>query len=487
MITPLKTSVDGAGEHTLVVEVTGAALGGGGSVDVSGLATETTLVALKNAVLSQIEIASTLWTDDSGAFYVRRDTVSEATGTAVITFYTPAGAAATPGTGLRPASGSKDYEITSTGYTASASGTGYTAGDALIHAIVLETSGAAPVVSASIWLNITTGLVLAAPPAGANVTLQSPLPTGAATSAKQDTIIAAFTALATSAKQDAAKVVFDAILAKISADPATAAKQDLAKAVFDNILVALGTQTTAQATSAKQDLIVAGLTAVHDAVVAGGGGGGGSTPTGTVGAPSTSVVSVQGIQGGRTIQTGVGAFKSVLSKAAAVGTPVAIEPGELIVGETLMGGGSVWTNDRGGQNVHVTNGTIAIRGNQTTNILVLFEQRWNAGAIGVGDATLVAGDSASLIMDNVVTEIAAALVLEPVAHVGDFTLYQFDTEFNWFTNTYSGGAGGAGLGQGHGGIILVALDAPVNFTAGQSASAVTFNINFNSVGSFYAA
>lgn len=406
------------GRERLQVDVVLGGGGGGSIVDVSALATEATLLALKNAVLAQIEIASTLWTDDSGAFYVRRDTVTESNGTVTVAFFTPAGAPATPGSGLRPASGMKDFEITSTAYTASAAGTGYSIGDSLIHALVLETSGAVPAVAASIWINITTGLILGAAPSGANIALQSPLPTGAAT-------------------------------------------------------------------SAKQDLIVAGLTAVHDAVVAGGGGG--STPTGTVGAPSTSVVSVQGIQGGRTIQTGVGAFRVSAIKAAAYGTPITIDVGGLIVDETFVGGGSVWTNDRGGQNVHVTNGSIAIRGNQTANILVLFEQRWNNGVIGVGDATLNPGDSASLIQDNVLTEIAAALVLEPVAHVGDYTLYQFDTEFNWFTNSYFGGAAGAGAGQGHGGIILIALDAPVSFTAGQSSTAVIFNLSFNSVGSFYAA
>ena len=95
----------------------------------------------------------------------------------------------------------------------------------------------------------------------------SALPTGAATEAKQDTLIAKD--FATSAKQDAAKAVLEslvakdyatqttlaAVLAKIIAAPATEAKQDAAKAVLDLL-----------ATAAKQDAAKTVLDAIQAAV-----------------------------------------------------------------------------------------------------------------------------------------------------------------------------------------------------------------------------
>lgn len=187
---PVKLATDTAPDpsggkpiHTL--KVSGASSGGGGT-DVSALATEATLLALKNLVATQVEITATLWTDDSGAFYVRRDTVNETAGTVVVSWYTPTGAAATPGAGLRPTAEGKDYEITATTYAATASGTGYSNGDTIIHALMMATGPTAPTTVTSVWLNVTTNAVLSVAPSLANLASTTTLPAGASTAARQD-------------------------------------------------------------------------------------------------------------------------------------------------------------------------------------------------------------------------------------------------------------------------------------------------------------
>ena len=50
--------------------------------------------------------STTVWTDDTGAYFIRRDDGSS------VTYVTPAGVAYTPGTGLRPAGGSSGGSYT---------------------------------------------------------------------------------------------------------------------------------------------------------------------------------------------------------------------------------------------------------------------------------------------------------------------------------------------------------------------------------------
>ena len=50
--------------------------------------------------------STTTWTDDTGAYFIRRDDGSS------VTYVTPAGVAYTPGTGLRPAGGSSGGSYT---------------------------------------------------------------------------------------------------------------------------------------------------------------------------------------------------------------------------------------------------------------------------------------------------------------------------------------------------------------------------------------
>lgn len=183
-----------------------------GSIDtkMSAVATEATL-ALAYAKLNSIntllsqrnDITSSVYTDDSGAYYIRRDVV-DSSGTITVSYTNSSGATVTPsGTNLRPLAG-EDKVSTFVLFDANASGTGYSDGDVLSRIIVTDMS-VTPPTAVAIWQNMTTGLTLSTPPTGGtyvavakdiNVT-NSVLPTGASTSANQALIISAVNGVVT--------------------------------------------------------------------------------------------------------------------------------------------------------------------------------------------------------------------------------------------------------------------------------------------------
>jgi hypothetical protein len=132
-----------------------------------GAATDITLQQVRDAIKAQIDIASTIWTDNSGAFYVRRDLINEGTGAITVTFTDPSGSAATPGAGLRPLS-TTDKDTITDFYDVLTSGTGYSIGDLLARVAILDANSGSP--SATfIWLNLTTGTILGSAPTSANI------------------------------------------------------------------------------------------------------------------------------------------------------------------------------------------------------------------------------------------------------------------------------------------------------------------------------
>lgn len=132
-----------------------------------GAATESMLQQVRDAIKAQIDIASTLWTDNSGAFYVRRDLVNEGTGAITVTFTLPDGTAATPGAGLRPLS-TVDKDVISDYYDVITNGTGYSVGDLLARIAIIDANGATPT-STFFWINLTTGTILGTAPNSAHI------------------------------------------------------------------------------------------------------------------------------------------------------------------------------------------------------------------------------------------------------------------------------------------------------------------------------
>jgi hypothetical protein len=146
--------------HQSVEEVSAlSALQVTAEIDKTGLATEATVTGILAALEAQYNLAATLWTDNSGAYYVRRDTIEETTGTITVAFTDPAGAAATPGAGLRPAATESVRTIVQASYDVITNGTGYTVGDVVLRINIIN-ENTTPVTVTSVWLNATTGAVI---------------------------------------------------------------------------------------------------------------------------------------------------------------------------------------------------------------------------------------------------------------------------------------------------------------------------------------
>jgi hypothetical protein len=124
----------------------------------------TTLSTIAGYLAAQIELSSTLWTDSTGAYFVRRDVVTESTGAISVVFVNAAGTTVTPGSGLVPVNATQN-QIVDLAYVATSGGTGYSTSDILLHCTVIS-EGASPAVLASLWLNLTTGAIITAPTGG---------------------------------------------------------------------------------------------------------------------------------------------------------------------------------------------------------------------------------------------------------------------------------------------------------------------------------
>ena len=141
----------------------------------AGAALDTSLQSILTAL--QAQRSDTLWTDDSGAFYIRTDDAG------TITWFTiSGGASSAPGTGARPAAGASII-VDSSRYQAMTAATGYSVGDYLSHVVTTDPNTGA--ILGHFWINVTTNAKLASDPASANITPISPLATGAATLAQQ--------------------------------------------------------------------------------------------------------------------------------------------------------------------------------------------------------------------------------------------------------------------------------------------------------------
>jgi hypothetical protein len=142
------------------------------------------LGSILTSLQAQHAIADTIWTDNSGAYFVRRDVMDSDSATFVITWTDLSGAtSAAPGTGARPIGRDAELEAMESFYDVGTGGTGYSIGDVLARVVILSNATGVPAVSSSAWVNMTTGAVIAAPTA-ANVIER---PKGDATAVNQVT------------------------------------------------------------------------------------------------------------------------------------------------------------------------------------------------------------------------------------------------------------------------------------------------------------
>lgn len=114
----------------------------------------------------QKELSESIWTDNSGAFFIRRVVIDEIGGTFTVTWTDVNGNASVgPGAGQKPLS-SPDRETVESLFSAIAGGTGYSSGDILARVLVIDTSIVPPTIVATLWFNISLGTSIGTPAAG---------------------------------------------------------------------------------------------------------------------------------------------------------------------------------------------------------------------------------------------------------------------------------------------------------------------------------
>lgn len=129
--------------------------------------TNTTLTQILAAIKAQINLAATIWINDSGLYYIRRELVAEGTGAITYAYTDPNGNAANPTGVLRPLATS-DRDVITAFYDVLSPGTGYSVGDLLARIAILDVNSTTPSVSVT-WLNLSLGTILGTAPVGASI------------------------------------------------------------------------------------------------------------------------------------------------------------------------------------------------------------------------------------------------------------------------------------------------------------------------------
>jgi hypothetical protein len=144
-----------------------AALAGTLKVNEPNAARETTL---QNLLRATQNIASSVWTDDSGAYYIQRQNTDPSTGQTTITYTDGQGNPSTPGSGLKPASaGAMSLSEFASYWVAIAAGTGYVIGDSIAQLNVYNISTSPPTQVLTAWININSGVTLTSAPPAAHI------------------------------------------------------------------------------------------------------------------------------------------------------------------------------------------------------------------------------------------------------------------------------------------------------------------------------
>ena len=190
-----QTAIPVSGTFTLPAGAATASLQTAGNSSLSAIAT---------TLATQSAFTSSLWTDNSGAYYYSMITFNSGTNTFTVTWTTTGGASSSgPGAGAKPVYVAQTVSEP-VYYVATASvGGSYTIGDILCH-VLITNPNVSPATTTGLWVNTTTTAIISAP-AGGNILAQlqdisvtsSVLPTGASTSALQTTGNAALTTINT--------------------------------------------------------------------------------------------------------------------------------------------------------------------------------------------------------------------------------------------------------------------------------------------------
>ena len=192
-------SVTVQGGNTTAVKVDGSAttqpVSGAVTANIgttNGLALDTSVQTLINVLKTKNDITSSVWVDPTttpDTYYIRRETI-DGNGTIAIAFENLAGGTVTPNVvNLVSSSAMASLSVQTTEYVSTSAGTGYSAGQVLIHSYAIDLGTGTPTMAFSVWFNATLATTLASAPnpstyteaTASSVSISSSvLPTGAA-------------------------------------------------------------------------------------------------------------------------------------------------------------------------------------------------------------------------------------------------------------------------------------------------------------------
>ena len=130
----------------------------------------TTLGSILSTLQAQVDFESAVWTDGAN-FYIRREAYNEGSGSYTTTWTDTNGAIIAAPAGARPASADSAINLITTFYDVVTAGTGYGTSDIIARVVAINKAVSPPTASSAIWINMTTGAVIAAP-ASANIAQQ---------------------------------------------------------------------------------------------------------------------------------------------------------------------------------------------------------------------------------------------------------------------------------------------------------------------------
>jgi hypothetical protein len=132
----------------------------------AGAASETTLGSVLTALQGNINFSDTIWTDDSGTYFIRQTRQNQDTNTITVSYLNLDGTAYTVGSNPRPADRDRDVELRSFTFRTNNSGTGYSSGQTVVRADVLDVSTSTASILSTAWFNASTNATIAAPTTG---------------------------------------------------------------------------------------------------------------------------------------------------------------------------------------------------------------------------------------------------------------------------------------------------------------------------------
>jgi len=146
-----------------------------------GLSLDTTSQQILAAIKNTVGISGTIWYDHTAvpvAYYVRRETLNQATGAYAVSWENVSGATATPIiANLVSVQSTNDISNQTGVYQATSAGSGFASGDLLVHCFGMNTLVTPVTLAYSFWFNsgpsVASGTIIAAPASGTYTTMSS--------------------------------------------------------------------------------------------------------------------------------------------------------------------------------------------------------------------------------------------------------------------------------------------------------------------------